>query len=218
LTEDISIGSGLGIDDSIEINGTASLVANPTEEELERQKKDQEYKEELSKIQEDISTLRLVLNDKLKRETELKTLLGVTLVAEFKQDFAEGFNQIKSSNAFQKAAQTFSDLGSTVTQNDAYQKTATGLKTATQKITPAFQTIGGTMKNSLSGLKNSSMFKSFEAGIGSTFSTVQGRMKNSKSEFVVDGINGNGSMTSSQSTLGTHNGKHETILEDKEKN
>lgn len=206
ITEDISINSGLG-DDGIDLNGRASLQQNLNEEQdLEKQRLMQEYREELNKIQEDISTLKLVLNDKLKRENELKTLLGVSFVDEIKQDFTEGFNSIKSTTA--------------------YQKTSSGLKTASQKITPAFQSLGGTMKNSLSNLgnlRNTSMFKSFEAGISSTLSTT--RMKNSKSEFAVDG-NEPGSMTTSKSTLGTTsvsgstNGasKHDTILEDKEKN
>ena len=98
LTEDISISSGL--DDGLELdNGTSSLVANLTEEELEKQKREQEYKEELVKIQEDIATLKLVLTDKMKRENELKTLLGYSFVQEIKQDFAESFNQIKTSTA-----------------------------------------------------------------------------------------------------------------------
>jgi hypothetical protein len=40
-----------------------------------------------------------VLNDKLKRENELKTLMGISFVDEIKQDFSEGFNQIKSFTA-----------------------------------------------------------------------------------------------------------------------
>ena len=50
-------------------------------------------------IQEDIATLRLVLNDKLKRENELKQLLGVSFVEEIKHDFTEGINQIRSTSA-----------------------------------------------------------------------------------------------------------------------
>ncbi len=40
------------------------------------------------------------MNDKLKRESELKTLLGVTFVDEIKQDFTDGLNQIKLSVAY----------------------------------------------------------------------------------------------------------------------
>lgn len=225
VTEDISIGSGgLGNDDGIDLNGKGSLQQNLTEEELDKQKLMQEYREELVKIQEDVATLRLVLNDKLKRENELKALLGITFVDEMRQDFNEGINTIRSTNAFKTAAQTITGLGATVSQNEAYQKTTSSLKTATQKITPAISTIGTTMKTSLSNLsnltRNTSMFKSFEAGISSTLST--GKMKSSKSEYVVVDSNGpaTGNMSTSRSTLGTTNAangfsKQDTILEDK---
>jgi len=203
-TEDISIG---GIDEGIDMNGRGGkLQPNLTEDELEKQKRAEEYKEELAKIQEDIATLRLVLNDKLKRENELKTLLGVSFVDEIKQDFSEGLNQIKSMTA--------------------YQKTTAGLKSASQAITPAFQSFGGSMKSSLGNLRNSNMFKSIETGFATTIGTS--RMKTSQSEFINTDANSlNGSkdtMTTSRSTLGTttvtSNGltKHDTILEDKEKN
>ena len=97
LTEDISISSGL--EDGIDINENSTLKQELSAADLEKLKQQEEYKEELVKIQEDISTLRLVLNDKLKRENELKTLLGITFVHEIKQDFTEGFNQIKSTTA-----------------------------------------------------------------------------------------------------------------------
>lgn len=51
------------------------------------------------KIQEDIATLRLVLNDKLKRENELKTLLGISFLTEMKQDLASGLTSVKGTSA-----------------------------------------------------------------------------------------------------------------------
>jgi len=215
VTEDISIGGSLSHEDGIDLDGKVILQPNLSEEEIEKQKRMEEYKEELVKIQEDIATLRLVLNDKVKRENELKTLMGVSFVDEIKQDFAESLNSIKSTTAFQKAAQTFTDIGASVAQNDAYQKTSAGLKSATQKITPSFSSIGTSMKSGLGNFRNSTMFKSFETGISSTFST--NKMKNSQSEFQVDGsaerTNG---MPTSKSTLGTTNGvnKHDAIPED----
>jgi len=216
-TEDISIS---GNEEGIDLDGKAILQPNLSEEDIEKQKKMEEYKEELLKIQEDIATLRLVLNDKVKRENELKTLMGVSFVDEIKQDFVEGLTSIKQTTAFQKAAQTFTDLGASVAQNDAYQKTSEGFKSAAQKITPSISSIGTSMKSGLGNFRNSSMFKSFETGISSTFSS--NKMKNSQSEFSVDEGLGRGSSTmpTSKSTLGTpsmhSNGvaKHEAILED----
>lgn len=216
VTEDISIG---GIDEGFDIDSNAKLQPNLSEEEIERQKKQEEYKEELAKIQEDIGTLRLVLNDKLKREGELKNLLGITFITEMKNDLSEGLNTVKSTSAFQQVAQTFSEIGNTVSQNDAYQKTSAGVRTSVQKVTPGFATIGTSIKGSLSSLRNSTYFKSFENGITSTMNT--GKLKNSQSAFNVDSSVPNvDKMPSSQSTLGTTNlangtEKPDTIPEDK---
>merc|ERR1712127_71858 len=215
VTEDISIG---GIDEGIDLDSKATLQPNLSEEEIEKQKQQEAYKEELTKIQEDIGTLRLVLNDKLKRENELKTLLGITFITEMKQDLSEGLNTVKSTTAFQQVAQTFSDLGNTVASNDAYQKTSAGVRTSVQKVTPGFASIGTSIKGSLSSLRNSTYFKSFENGISNTVNT--GKLNKSQSAFNVDGNAANNTMTSSQSTLGTTTlpngvGKHDTIPEDK---
>lgn len=217
VTEDISIG---GIDEGIDLDGKATLQPNLSEEELERQKRQDEYKEELAKIQEDIGTLRLVLNDKLKRENELKNLLGISFLTEMKQDLTTGLNTVKSTSAFQQVAQTFSELGATVSSNEAYQKTTAGVRTSVQKVSPGFNMIGTNIKGSLSNLRNSTYFKSFENGLSTTVNTVQGKIKNSQSAFNVDEGAGNNGMTTSQSTLGTTTvtnnvGMQETIPEDK---
>lgn len=214
VTEDISIG---GIDEGIDLDNKATLQPNLSEEEIEKQKQQEAYKEELAKIQEDIGTLRLVLNDKLKRENELKTLLGITFITEMKQDLSEGLNTVKSTTAFQQVAQTISDLGSSVTSNDAYQKTSAGVRTSVQKVTPGFASIGAGIKGSLSNLRNSTYFKSFENGISNTVNTA--KLSTSQSAFNVDASGTKNTMTSSQSTLGTTTlpngvGKHDTITED----
>jgi hypothetical protein len=238
ITEDILIGGNASTEEDKAGTGAAPATGGElqqeqrelTEEELDKQKLMAEYKEELVKIQEDIVTLKLVLNDKLKRENELKTLLGYSFVDDMKQDINEGINSIKSTTAFKSAADTFSALGSSVSQNETYQKTAASMKTATEKVTPTISTIGTSMKTSLSNLaniRNSTMFKSLGESVSSTFQN--GKMKSSQSEYGVVNNNGNdGSgmnngnnkgMSGSQSTLGTtqDNGgisKQDTILED----
>jgi hypothetical protein len=92
------VSNGLG-DEGIDLNSKPILQPNLSDDEINKQKEQEEYKEELLKIQEDIATLRLVLNDKIKRENELKTLLGVTFVDEFKQDLSETVSSLRSSNA-----------------------------------------------------------------------------------------------------------------------
>jgi len=89
---------------------------------------------ELMKVQDEIVTLRQVLSAKLKREHELKTLLGVGFVDDLKQDWNETVHDIKSTAAYQKTAET--------------------LQAASDKITPAFQTVNTSLKSRLGSLRS----------------------------------------------------------------
>ncbi|CAF4919472.1 unnamed protein product [Rotaria sp. Silwood1] len=119
------------------------------------------------KVQDEIVTLRQVLGAKLKRESELKTLLGVGFVDDLKQDWQETVHDIKSSTAYQKTAET--------------------LQAASNKIAPALQTVNTTFKTRLGSLRNSNYFKTFENTLGSTVSAVKSKMTSSKSAMHFNG-------------------------------
>lgn len=89
---------------------------------------------ELMKVQDEIVTLRQVLSAKLKREAELKTLLGIGFVDDLKQDWSETVTDIKSSTAYQKTAET--------------------LTAASEKIAPTLQTVNSTFKSGLGSLRS----------------------------------------------------------------
>ncbi len=91
----------------------------------------------MTKVQDEIITLRQVLGAKLKRESELKTLLGVGFVDDLKQDWNETVHDIKSSTAYQRTAETF--------------------QAASDKIAPAIQTVNTSIKSRLGSLKSNSM-------------------------------------------------------------
>jgi hypothetical protein len=95
----------------------------------------------LAKVQDEIITLRQVLGAKLKRENELKTLLGVGFVEDLKQDWHETVNDIKSTSAYQKTAET--------------------LHAATEKITPKLQTVNTSLKSRLGSLRSESFVDVF---------------------------------------------------------
>lgn len=118
-------------------------------------------RQELLKVQDEIVTLRQVLAAKIKREQELKTLLGMGFVDDLKHDFAETMNDIKSTNAFQKTAETF--------------------QAATDKIAPTLQNVNTSFKTRLGFLRNSTYFKTFENTIGSTVNAVKSKVSSSKS-------------------------------------
>jgi len=112
------------------------------------------------KVQDEIVTLRQVLSAKLKRENELKTLLGVGFVDDLKQDWNETVSDIKATTAYARTAET--------------------LSAASVKIAPTIQSVNSSFKSGLGSLRNSSYFKTFESTLGSTVNAVKSKMSTSK--------------------------------------
>jgi hypothetical protein len=96
---------------------------------------------ELMKVQDEIVTLRQVLSAKLKRENELKTLLGFGFVDDLKQDWNDTVSDIKSTSAYQKTAETFT--------------------AASDKLAPTLQTVNSTLKSGLGSLRSISIYHLF---------------------------------------------------------
>ena len=157
------------------------------------------------KVQDEIITLRQVLSAKLKRESELKTLLGIGIVDELKQDWNETVTDIKSSTAYQKTAET--------------------LSAASEKIAPTIQSVNSTFRSGIGSLRSrfifllklltffylflrldSSYFKTFESTVGSTVTAVKSKMSSSRSAMSFNDDNElHGTGGSGTSTRATHN-------------
>jgi hypothetical protein len=139
------------------------------------------------KVQDEIVTLRQVLGAKLKRENELKTLLGIGFVDDLKQDWNETVSDIKATTAYQKTAETFN--------------------AASEKLAPTIQTVNTTLKSGIGSLRNSSYFKTFESTLGSTVNAVKSKITPSKStgDFINDDNEPlHGASGGSMSTSATH--------------
>ncbi|XP_041361467.1 tumor protein D52-like isoform X4 [Gigantopelta aegis] len=138
----------------------ASLPQQPTgppnmtpEEALEYENQMLKWREELLKVEQEISTLRQVLGAKVRTATELKRKLGITPFQELKSDLQTGIQQLKSS--------------------DSYQKTSAVVKTAGEKTSAALSTFGSSMSKKLGDLRNSQTFKSLEEKVENTYSSVK---------------------------------------------
>lgn len=80
--------------------GSASEAINELEhlslEEQERQRA--EWSQELSRVEEEIQTLRTVLASKIHHSTELKRKLGITVWKEITDDVSTSIKSVKESN------------------------------------------------------------------------------------------------------------------------
>ncbi|XP_041953196.1 tpd52 like 2b isoform X1 [Alosa pseudoharengus] len=200
--QDINLNSpnkGLGTNNlsDVPVEGAVGNAERPlppslTEEEAE------ELRTELTKVEEEINTLRQVLSAKEKHATELKRKLGLSPLTEFKQNLTKGWQDVQTSNAYLSATSTLDDIA----QSEAYKKTQETLSQAGQKTSLAFSTMGtaisrklGDMRAlpfshsfggnysirhsiSMPAMRNSPTFKSFEDKVGNLKTKVVGGQSN----------------------------------------
>uniref|UniRef100_A0A673ZX82 Tpd52 like 1 n=1 Tax=Salmo trutta TaxID=8032 RepID=A0A673ZX82_SALTR len=118
----------------------------------------EEILSELTKLEEEISTLRQVLASKEKHHSELKAKLGITPLSEFKQNFNKSWYDMQTSTAYKKTSET--------------------LSTAGQKTTAAFTTLGTAISRKFGDMRSNSLgnspsFKSFEEKVECTVSNIK---------------------------------------------
>lgn len=168
-SQDINLNSpnkGLGVERSdslsdVPVEGAAANPANPlppglTEEEAE------ELRIELTKVEEEINTLRQVLSAKERHATELKRKLGLSPLNELRQNLSKSWQDVQTSNAYLSASATLEDIA----RSDAYKKTQETLSQAGQKTSAALNSMGSVIKKGLGDMRNSPTFKSFEDKMG----------------------------------------------------
>ncbi|XP_041953201.1 tpd52 like 2b isoform X6 [Alosa pseudoharengus] len=175
--QDINLNSpnkGLGTNNlsDVPVEGAVGNAERPlppslTEEEAE------ELRTELTKVEEEINTLRQVLSAKEKHATELKRKLGLSPLTEFKQNLTKGWQDVQTSNAYKKTQETLSQAG---------QKTSLAFSTMGTAISRKLGDMSGnySIRHSISmpAMRNSPTFKSFEDKVGNLKTKVVGGQSN----------------------------------------
>ncbi|XP_037334877.2 tpd52 like 2b isoform X8 [Pungitius pungitius] len=188
-SQDINLNSpnkGLVVDHSDSLSdvpvegpvvGAVGNAANPlppglTEEEAE------ELRTELTKVEEEINTLRQVLSAKERHAADLKRKLGLNPLNELRQNFTKGWQDVQTSNAYKKTQETLSQAG---------QKTSAALNTVGSVLSrrlgdmralPFSNSFSSnySIRHSISmpAMRNSATFKSFEDKMGNLKHKVVG--------------------------------------------
>lgn len=140
-------------------DNVANELAGLTLEQQEAQK--EEWNRELTKVEEEIQTLRHVLASKVRVSQELKRKLGITVWKDITEDVNQGLRNVKDSQVFQKT--------------ESVCKQAAGLTTS---ILGGFGS-GITMK--IGQMRNSDSFRSLEERVGSAYENVKTKVVPSRS-------------------------------------
>jgi len=141
---------------------------SPEEQEKQREEWKSElvkpYKEELilelAKTEEEIQTLRQVLNSKVKHAQDLKRRLGITVWREFTDDFNASMKSVRES-------QTLTNMQS----SSVYQKTAGAMGAVGEKAGGLF----GGISAKFGAIKENPTFKSFEERVGGVVASAKGQ-------------------------------------------
>ncbi|XP_023996849.1 tumor protein D54 isoform X6 [Salvelinus sp. IW2-2015] len=152
--------------------GVAAVNTLPpglTEEEAE------ELYSELTKVEEEISTLRQVLLAKEKHSADLKRKLGLSPLNELKQNLTKGWQDVQTSNAYLTASATLDDIA----QSEAYKKTSETLSVAGQKTTAALSTMGTALSRKLGDMRALPFSNSFGSNYSIRQSISMPTMRNS---------------------------------------
>eukprot|EP00105_Crassostrea_gigas_P035742 XP_019919890.1 PREDICTED: tumor protein D54 isoform X5 [Crassostrea gigas] len=142
-----------------------------SEEEKERQM--EEWKEELARVEGEITTLRQVLGSKVRYASELKRKMGITPFQELKHDFSEGLKSIQQSETYQKTNETLTNLQNKITSSTAYQKTSSAVKTASEKTNETVRNVASSVSKKIGDLRNTGAFKSVEEKVGGAYANVK---------------------------------------------
>ncbi|CAD7013862.1 tumor protein D52 isoform X8 [Ceratitis capitata] len=157
----------------------AAEFAALTVEEQERQRA--EWSQELSRVEEEINTLRTVLASKTRHASDLKRKLGITMWKEITDDVNQGFKNVKESSVFQSVEQGVGNLTKAVHDAPIFQRTESVFKSTSEKTASVFGSITSGITSKFSQMKNSESMRSIEEKVGSAYENVKTRVSTSRS-------------------------------------
>uniref|UniRef100_A0AAG5D4F8 Tumor protein D54 n=1 Tax=Anopheles atroparvus TaxID=41427 RepID=A0AAG5D4F8_ANOAO len=141
----------------------------------------EEWSQELARVEEEITTLRTVLQSKMRHASELKRKLGITVWKEITDDVSQGLKNVKESNVYQSVETKVGEITNVVTSAPIYQKTESALKTTAGKTTSVIGGFAGKMTQKLTEMKQSDSYRSFEERVGTAYENVRSKVSSRSS-------------------------------------
>ncbi|XP_044147438.1 tumor protein D53 isoform X2 [Bufo gargarizans] len=132
------------------------LAADIDYTEIISEEEKEELKNELTKLEDEIVTLRQVLAAKEKHLADIKHKLGVSVMNELKQNFSRGWHDVQTHSAYKKTQETLSQAG--------------------MKASAAITNVGSAIGKKLGDMRNSPTFKSFEERVENTVTTLKAKV------------------------------------------
>ncbi|XP_034091001.1 tpd52 like 2b isoform X5 [Gymnodraco acuticeps] len=179
VAENSAVLSDVQVEGVVEgaVEGAGANALNPlppglTEEEAE------ELRTELTKVEEEINTLRQVLSAKERHAQELKRKLGLSPLNELKQNITKSWADVQTSNAYKKTQETLSQAGQKTSAALSTVGTVLSRRLGDMRALPFSNSFSSnySIRHSISmpAMRNSATFKSFEDRVGTLKTKVVG--------------------------------------------
>uniref|UniRef100_A0A6I8NEJ3 Abhydrolase domain containing 16B n=1 Tax=Ornithorhynchus anatinus TaxID=9258 RepID=A0A6I8NEJ3_ORNAN len=181
--QDINLNSNnRGLLDFV-VNAPVSPAAPPKTPAPEglTEAEEEELRSELTKVEEEIVTLRQVLAAKERHCGELKRKLGLTPLDGLKQNLSKSWHDVQVSNAYKKTQETLSQAGQKTSAALSNVGSAISRKFGDMRAHPfsySFSSYSIRHSISMPAMRNSATFKSFEDRVGTIKSKVVGGREN----------------------------------------
>lgn len=179
--QDINLNSpnkGLLSDSMTDVPVDTAVAAQTPAVEGLTEAEEEELRAELTKVEEEIVTLRQVLAAKERHCGELKRKLGLSTLEGLKHNLSRSWHDVQVSNAYVKTSEKLGEWNEKMTQSDLYKKTQETLSQAGQRTSAALSTVGSAISRKLGDMRSSAAFKSFEDRVGTIKSKVVGGREN----------------------------------------
>ncbi|KAM7125181.1 tumor protein D54 isoform 1-T1 [Molossus nigricans] len=208
--QDINLNSpnkGLLSDSMTDVPVDTAVAAQTPAVEGLTEAEEEELRAELTKVEEEIVTLRQVLAAKERHCGELRRKLGLSALEGLKQNLSRSWHDVQVSSAYVKTSEKLGEWNERMTQSDLYKKTQETLSQAGQKTSAALSTVGSAISRrlgdmrarpfshsfsssysirhsiSMPAMRNSATFKSLEDRVGTIKSKVVGGRENGGDSF-----------------------------------
>ncbi|XP_021194016.2 tumor protein D54 isoform X1 [Helicoverpa armigera] len=174
------LGIAVGAEEAMAGAGAAGDVHTPDElagltpEQAEQLRA--EWSRELARVEDEIATLRTVLQSKIRQSSELKRKLGITVWKEITEDVNQGLKNVKESQVYQTIETRVAALTQAVTEAPIYQKTESVIKSTAEKTTSILGGITAGMTTKIGQMRNSESFRSIEERVGTAYENVKGKV------------------------------------------
>ncbi|XP_055120946.1 tumor protein D54 isoform X4 [Symphalangus syndactylus] len=182
--QDINLNSpnkGLLSDSMTDVPVDTGVAARTPAVEGLTEAEEEELRAELTKVEEEIVTLRQVLAAKERHCGELKRRLGLSTLGELKQNLSRSWHDVQVSNAYKKTQETLSQAGQKTSAALSTVGSAISRKLGDMRAHPfshSFSSYSIRHSISMPAMRNSATFKSFEDRVGTIKSKVVGDREN----------------------------------------